>query len=54
MIFDRDLWAAALAMVKRYGNDAIIEAVARADQLVEDDDIASTVTWHRIIDCIER
>jgi hypothetical protein len=25
VITDRDIWAAALAMVKRYGDDAILE-----------------------------
>ena len=38
MIDDRDVWAAALLMVKRYGDDAMGEAAARADQLLEDGD----------------
>jgi len=31
MISDRDIWAAALLMVKRYGADAAEEATKRAD-----------------------
>jgi hypothetical protein len=31
MISDRDVWAAALAMVKRCREDAMLEAAARAD-----------------------
>jgi hypothetical protein len=36
VIPDRDVWAAALAIVKRYGDDAILEAAQRADQTQED------------------
>jgi hypothetical protein len=31
MIDDRDVWTAALAMVKRYGADAILEDAERTD-----------------------
>jgi hypothetical protein len=34
MIPDLDMWRAALAMVKRYGDDAMLEAAA-ADELLE-------------------
>jgi hypothetical protein len=54
MIHDRDVWAAALLMVKRYGDDAILAAAARADQLLEDGDTAGAETWHRILNAIER
>ena len=33
MISDRDIWAAALLMGKRYRDDAMLEAAQRADQL---------------------
>jgi hypothetical protein len=33
MISDRDVWQAALLIVKRYGDDAMLEASERADQL---------------------
>jgi hypothetical protein len=53
MIADTDIWRAALAMVKRYGDDAMLEASERADQLL--DDMAGAETWHRIIlNAIER
>jgi len=54
MIPDRDIWAAALLMVKRYGDDALLEAAARADQLLEDGDWQGAATWHRILDAVER
>ena len=31
MIDDRDVWRAAVLMVKRYGDDALLEAAERAD-----------------------
>jgi hypothetical protein len=54
MISETDIWRAALAMVKRYGDDAQLEAAGRADQLQEDGDWQGAVTWHRILDAIER
>jgi hypothetical protein len=54
MIPDRDIWTAALLMVKRYGDDAMLEAAARADQLLEDGDMVGAKTWYRILNAIER
>jgi hypothetical protein len=54
MIPDHDVWAAALAMVKRYREDAMIEASFRADQLLDEGDMAGAETWHRILNAIER
>jgi hypothetical protein len=36
MISDKDVWQAALLIVKRYSDDAMLEASARADQLLDD------------------
>jgi hypothetical protein len=36
MIDDRDVWQAALLIVKRYGDDALLEASERADQLLDE------------------
>ncbi len=38
MISDREIWQAAGAMVKRYGDDAAREAESRADQLLVEGD----------------
>jgi hypothetical protein len=48
MIRDRDVWTAALLIVKRYGEDAILEASERADQLLDEGDMAGAATWHRM------
>ena len=54
LISDIDIWRAALLMVKRYGDDAMLEAAGRADKLQEDGDWQGALTWHRILDAIER
>jgi hypothetical protein len=54
MIDDRDVWAAAVLMVKRYGDDAMLEAAERADQLLDEGDLTGAETWHRILNAIER
>ena len=54
MISDRDIWAAAMLMIKRYGADATLEAAARADQLLEEGARHGAATWHRILDAFER
>ena len=40
--------------VKRYGDDAMLEAAERADQLLDEGDMAGAETWHRILNAIER
>jgi len=52
MIPDRDVWAATV--LKRYGDDAMLKAGERADQLLDEGDMAGAETWHRILNAIER
>jgi hypothetical protein len=40
--------------LKRDGDDAMLEASQRADQLLEEGDMAGAETWHRILNAIER
>jgi hypothetical protein len=54
VISEADIWRSALAMVKRYKDDAMQEAAMRADQRLEDGDWRAAITWHRILDAIER
>ena len=54
VIYDLDIWQAALLIVKRYGDDAMHEAAERADQLLAEGDMAGAETWHRILNAIER
>jgi hypothetical protein len=41
-------------MIRRYEIDAMLEAVARADQLLDEGDMAGAETWHRMLNAIER
>ena len=43
-----DVWRAALLMLKRYGDYALLEASERANQLLDEGDMAGAETWHRI------
>jgi hypothetical protein len=52
MIDDRDIWRAALLMVHKA--DAMIEAAARADKLLEEGYPVAATAWHRILNAIER
>jgi hypothetical protein len=54
VISEADIWRSALTMVKRYRSDAVREAAMRADHLLEDGDWRAAITWHRILDAIER
>jgi hypothetical protein len=54
VISEADIWRSALAMVRRYGDDALLEAAARADQLLEDGEPVAAATWHRILDATAR
>jgi hypothetical protein len=54
VIPDRDVWQAALAMVRKYGDRAMLEADRRPDQLQDDDDWECAFWWHRILNAIER
>jgi hypothetical protein len=53
VIADIDIWRSAMAMVIRYGDDAMLEAAVRADQL-QAGDWQGALTWRRILDAIER
>jgi len=54
MIPDRYIRAAALAIVELCGDDAMVKAVRKVDQLLSEGDMAGAETWHRILNAIER
>ncbi len=53
MISDREIWQAAGAMVKRYGDDAATEAAKRADDLLVEGDAEGYAIWRRIMQAVE-
>ena len=52
MIPEIDIWRAASLMLKRYGEKALEESTARADELAAQDDYNGAVVWRRIIDAV--
>ena len=40
--------------MKGCGDDAMLEASKRADQMLDEGDMAGAETWHRILNAIER
>lgn len=45
---ERDIWATATVMIRRFGEDAPIEAAMRADALAGEGDLAGAAVWKRI------
>ena len=52
MIPEIDIWRAASLMLKRYGEKALEESAARADELFAEQDHDGAAVWHRIIDAV--
>ena len=48
MIPEIDIWRAANLMIKRYGDKAVEESAARADELAAQDDYKGEAVWRRI------
>ncbi len=53
MISDREIWQAAGAMVKRYGEKAATEAAKRADELLDEGDAEGYAIWRRNMEAVE-
>jgi hypothetical protein len=47
-----DIWRAAQLMLKRYGDRALEESAARADELFAEQDHDGAAVWRRIIDAV--
>jgi hypothetical protein len=41
-------------MVKRYGDDVMLDAAARTDKLLDQGDMTGCEVWHWILNAIER
>ena len=53
MMPQTDIWRAAQVMVKRYGEDAPLEAAKRADQMLDAGDVDGLAAWKRILAATE-
>ena len=54
MIPEIDIWRAAQLMLKRYGDKALEESAARADELLAAGDDNGVAVWRRIMDVITK
>jgi hypothetical protein len=54
MIAEIDIWRAAQLMLKRYGDKALEESAARADELVAAGDDNGAAVWRRIMDAVRQ
>ena len=52
MVPEIDIWPAAKLMLKRYGDVALKESAARADELVAAGNDNGVAVWRRIIDAV--
>jgi hypothetical protein len=52
VIPENDIWRAANLMLKRYGEKALEESEARADELAAADDYNGVAVWRRIRDAV--
>ena len=52
MISDRDIYRSAAVMIRRYGDDAALEAGRRGDSLLDTGDIEGYGTWLQIVRAI--
>jgi hypothetical protein len=52
MIPEIDIWRAAQLMLKRYGDKALEESAARADELAAGGDNDGATTWRRITNAV--
>jgi hypothetical protein len=49
-----DIWRAASLMPRRYGDNAIEESAARADELAAQDDYNGQAVWRCITEAVSR
>ncbi len=53
MTSDLDIYRAAAVLIKRYGEDAPIQAAMRADKLLDEGDMEGSALWRQILAAIE-
>jgi hypothetical protein len=54
LIPEFDIWRVATLMLKRYGDEAMMESAKRAENLAADGDGVGAAIWHRVLDAIRQ
>ncbi len=53
MTADLEIYRSAKLLIDRHGDDAVIHAAMRADQMLEQGDLDGLAIWNRILRAIE-
>ncbi len=53
MTDDKDIYRSAKLLIDRHGDDAVIEAAKKADEMLDKGDLDGQATWNRILRAIE-
>jgi hypothetical protein len=53
LLQERDIWATASLMIKRYGDAALFESTMRADRFLDAGDLAGARVWKRIAEGVD-
>ncbi len=53
MVNDPDIYRAAKLPIDQHGDDALLRAAHRADELLEVGDMIGAATWRRILTAVE-
>src|SRR5262245_7656090 len=54
MVEDREIWRAAVAMIRRYGGFARLEAATRTISMYADGDRPAVLAWQRVVAAIDK
>ena len=49
----RDIWVRAKFLIEKYGDEAVVYAALRTEDLLDKGDLGEAATWHEIIKAIE-
>lgn len=52
MVSDKDIYRSANLMIRQHGDDAVMHAALRADELLAKGDLAGERVWLRVIEAI--
>ena len=53
MVSDKDIYRSANIMIRQHGDDAIMHAAMRADELLAKGDLEGERVWLRVIEAIK-
>ena len=53
MTSDADIYLAASELMKQHGDDAVVQAAMRADELLDQGDMDGVAVWKRILKALD-